>query len=71
MNESRVTKRFDLRGRDEWDLVDRVETLRHAIRTRRGAVLSIAWSRDGAKGPHRASVVYEVPVGQQWLSGAA
>ena len=57
-----VEKRFEVRGRDEHDLVWKIDLLREALRRRSGAVLKIACSAEVGCGEHVATVHYRVPV---------
>jgi hypothetical protein len=57
-----VEKRFEVRGRDEHDLVWKLDLLREALRRRSGAVLKIACSSAIGCGEYVATVHYRVPV---------
>lgn len=61
MRHDRVTKQFDLQGRDEQDLQRRVEKLRQALRAQNGTVVEVQWSRGGTTGLPTASIVYSIP----------
>lgn len=51
-----VKRRYQVRGRDENQLLRRIGTLLHAIRVRGGSILGIKWTGTGAM------VRYEIPV---------
>ena len=51
-------RRFELEGRDEHHLRQRLTTFREAVQTRRGRVLDIRWT----PGTRAALVLYVLPV---------
>jgi len=56
-----VRKCFELRGRTEEDLQQRVDTMREAIQVRGGAVLHVTWRKSARSKPY-VSVLYQLPL---------
>ena len=55
-------RRFDLLGRDEEHLRQRLATFCRAVQLRTGAILEVRWAPQRAQAQCGASVVYELPV---------
>ena len=62
MTVTAIQNHFELCGRDEGDLITRIDNFRRAVRVQRGAILAIEW-KDGCRSfTTCASIHYQIPL---------
>lgn len=62
MNKIQIRKRLEMRGRDDEDLVRRIDDFRRALKEHEGAILNIKWNHGDRRSESHASVLYHVPL---------
>ena len=67
MNTINIRRVFEMRGRDEEELVRRIGHFRSTVRAQHGAILNVKMKRGTGMSETHASVLYQIPLSSMHL----